>query len=129
MVLSFATLFERTQRHQSQHVRRVVESVSIFSELHFNILRGDLPFRVLGRAGALLEALEEDTPVAGGPGTNRREAPAPQLDLFVWPKLPTCSEEDKAVLLQLANVELDRMTPLEALQLLSAMKRQLAEDG
>ena len=88
-----------------------------------------LPEAVLGRAGALLEALEEDTPVAGGPGTNRREAPAPQLDLFVRPKLPTCSEEDKAVLLQLANVELDRMTPLEALQLLSAMKRQLAEDG
>ena len=53
MVLSFATLFERTQRHQSQHVRRVVESVSIFSELHFNILRGDLPFRVLGHAGAV----------------------------------------------------------------------------
>lgn len=86
-----------------------------------------LPEAVLGRAGALLEALEEDTPVAGGPGTSKREAPAPQLDLFVRPKLPTCTEEEKAVLLQLANVELDRMTPLEALQLLASVKAQLAE--
>jgi DNA mismatch repair protein MutS len=87
-----------------------------------------LPESVLGRAGAVLESLEEDVPVAGGPGTARREPPAPQLDLFTRPKVPMCTETEKAALLQLANVELDRMTPLEALQLLASLKEAIAED-
>jgi DNA mismatch repair protein MutS len=88
-----------------------------------------VPETVLGRASAILEALEEDTPVAGGPGTSRAEPPAPQLDLFVRPKVPTCSEQEKAALLQLANVDLDRMTPLEAMQLLASLKARLDDEG
>ena len=82
-----------------------------------------LPEAVLGRATAILEALENEVPVAGGPGGSRRPAPEAQLDLFRRPKLPTCTEQEKAALLQLAGVELDRMTPLEALQLLAELQR------
>ena len=83
-----------------------------------------VPESVLGRASAILDALENETPVAGGPGSSTFESEA-QLDLFVRPKLPTCSEEQKAALLELENVDLNRMTPIEAMQLLSALQARL----
>ncbi len=86
----------------------------------------NLPESVLGRASAILAALESDTPIAGGPGASQRDDA--QLDLFAQPKAPTCSEAEKAALLQLAAVDVDRMTPLEALQLLGALQRAIQTD-
>jgi DNA mismatch repair protein MutS len=81
---------------------------------------------VLGRAGAILAALEDDSAIAGGPGSaNRQREGDSQLDLFSRPKLPTCSEADKGVLLQLQHVDLNRMTPLEALTLIGKLQRDL----
>jgi hypothetical protein len=83
---------------------------------------------VLGRAGAILGALEDDTAIAGGPRSADRERDDSQLDLFSRPKLPTCSAADKGVLLQLQHVDLNRMTPLEALQLIGKLQRDLDQE-
>jgi DNA mismatch repair protein MutS len=84
-----------------------------------------VPESVLGRAGAILAALEGDKPVAGGPGAVRRSPPDPQLDLFRPRQEPSAGE---AVAEQLRHVDLERMTPLEALALLAELKRRL-DDG
>ncbi len=79
-----------------------------------------LPESVLSRAAAVLGALESEVPIAGGPG-QLAARPEPQLDLFARPKLPVCSEEEKAVLEQLKNLDPNRLTPLEALSLLDRL--------
>ena len=87
-----------------------------------------LPEGVLARAAAMLGALEAGEGPGGlapGPadgGKHRRE-PDPQLDLFR--RAPRRSEPGGAAhpaCEALRNVEPDRMTPLEALQLLAKLK-------
>ena len=84
-----------------------------------------LPESVLGRSSAILEALENDTPVAGGPGSSRPHDA--QLDLFARPKQPSCTDAEKAALLQLQHVDLNRMTPLQALQLVGELQQLSSE--
>jgi len=74
-----------------------------------------LPERVLGRAGALLIELEHE-----GSG----EPASPQLDLFTSPR----DNVEARVCDTLRNIEADRMTPLEGLELLAILKRELTED-
>ena len=81
-----------------------------------------LPESVLGRASAILAALESDTPLSGGPGAVRREPQHPQLDLFHKPKEPSAAD---AVALELRHIDPNRLTPLEALELLARLKRRL----
>jgi len=70
-----------------------------------------VPEPVLARARAVLGELEH-----GGRSTGRR-----QLDLFEAPAtLPT---EEQAVLDTLREVDVDRLTPLDALQLVASLKR------
>jgi DNA mismatch repair protein MutS len=80
-----------------------------------------VPETVLGRASAILDALENETAIAGGPGapTGATEA---QLDLFRRPAEPTAED---AVAQRLRHTETNRLTPLEALQLLDELKREL----
>jgi DNA mismatch repair protein MutS len=79
-----------------------------------------LPESLLSRAGAILEALEDDAPVAGGPGT-RDAASEAQLDLF----RPAQPRSEDAVTTRLRHLEVNRLTPLEALALLDELKRSL----
>jgi DNA mismatch repair protein MutS len=81
-----------------------------------------LPEPVLARARVLLDALER---TGRGQGIASREAAgAPQLDLFGGAHGP--SEGEAAALLTLRNVDIDRLTPLEALQMLADLKRRAA---
>ncbi len=80
-----------------------------------------LPARTVARAKELLHGLERDGPARGG----RRPPPAAggadgqtQLALFADP--PT----EPAVVRRLRGLEVDRMTPLEALNLLAEFKRE-----
>ncbi|HZO17211.1 MAG TPA: DNA mismatch repair protein MutS, partial [Polyangiaceae bacterium] len=81
-----------------------------------------LPESVLGRASAILAALESDTLLRGGPGAVRREPRDPQLDLFHKPKEPSAAD---AIALELRHVDPNRLTPLEALELVARLKRRL----
>jgi DNA mismatch repair protein MutS len=83
-----------------------------------------VPEAVLGRAGALLAALESDSAIAGGPGSSGQSREA-QLDLFTPPEPPG---SERAVCDTLRNVEPNRMTPLEALELVARLKADLAGD-
>jgi DNA mismatch repair protein MutS len=88
-----------------------------------------LPEGVLARAGAVLAELE----AGAGPGVGtsaplpagKRRATAPQLDLFHKP--PALASGVRAVCDALRTVEPNRMTPLEALQLLAKLKEMAAE--
>jgi DNA mismatch repair protein MutS len=84
-----------------------------------------LPESVLGRAGAILESLEGDGAVAGGPGAIRSGASDGQLDLFQRPKEPSV---EQTAIAQLKHLSVDRMTPLQALQLLDKVKKSLDSD-
>ncbi len=81
-----------------------------------------LPESLLSRASAILESLEGDGPVAGGPGAIRSEPRDRQLDLFQRPKE---ASQEQAVIGQLKHLRVDRMTPLEALQLLDKLNKSL----
>jgi DNA mismatch repair protein MutS len=83
-----------------------------------------LPESVLSRAGAVLASLENEAPIAGGPG-KLASAAEPQLSLFAPPSQATCSDEEHAALEQLRNVDTNRLTPLEALSLLDNLKKQV----
>jgi DNA mismatch repair protein MutS len=76
-----------------------------------------VPEPVLARARALLGELERDGRGAAG----RR-----QLDLFEAPAAPPA--EDQAVLDTLREVDVDRLTPLDALQLVASLKRMAQRD-
>ncbi len=75
---------------------------------------------LLGRAAAVLQSLEDDTPIAGGPQNSQGKRP--QLELFAPPP-----SEDREILTQIRALEPDRMTPIEALQLLSQLKQKLSD--
>lgn len=68
-----------------------------------------VPEAVVARARALLAGLEAGSPLAGGPPVHPRRAAAPtnQLDLFA-PGPSGVGEE-------IASIDVDRMTPIEAL--------------
>jgi len=77
-----------------------------------------LPESVLARARAILSGLE-----AGGRAGNAPRRSEPQLDLFAT--APALSEAGREVLDTVRALELERMTPLEALSLLARLKQRL----
>ncbi len=83
-----------------------------------------LPETVLARASALLSSFEGETaadaPVQ--PPAKRRKNPN-QLDLFAGGAAPT--PRDTEVLTTLRALNVDRLAPLDALQLLAQLKRKL----
>jgi DNA mismatch repair protein MutS len=83
-----------------------------------------LPARTVERAKQILAGLERDELSRGGRPTLTGADPDPQaqLALFAAP-----SETATAVARRLREVDLDQMTPLEALTLLADLKRDVAE--
>jgi len=82
-----------------------------------------LPEVVLARAKAILSMLESGSALPSGKPASvraRSKGPTPQLDLFA-PK-PTPPAATSPVLETLKAVEVERLTPLEALQLVAKLK-------
>ena len=84
-----------------------------------------LPESVLDRADAILEALESETSVAGGPGRAARADASSQLDLFASPPPSAPDGPGRDVLDEIQTLDIDRLTPLEALALLDRFKKRL----
>ncbi|HVU01797.1 MAG TPA: DNA mismatch repair protein MutS [Polyangiaceae bacterium] len=82
-----------------------------------------LPESVLSRARALLLALEAGTAKPESAPVGKARATTPQLDLFA-PKVPE-DPRVKEVADTVRAVEIDRMTPLDALSLLARLKARL----
>ncbi|MCA9630503.1 MAG: DNA mismatch repair protein MutS [Myxococcales bacterium] len=83
-----------------------------------------IPEAVLGRARGLLESFEgtqRESVAADAPRPKKHRA-RPQLDLFATPEPDAKGHE---VLDTLRNVDVDRLTPLDALKLLARMKKKL----
>ena len=80
-----------------------------------------LPAEVVARARTLLDELER-TPaqVGSGPGEARRAPPAPQL-MLMPPPVPL---EAHPILRDLADLDIDGITPLEAISALYALRDQ-----
>jgi DNA mismatch repair protein MutS len=81
-----------------------------------------LPGVVIDRAREILQALERDELSRGGrPSVSgTRTDPQQQLGLFQPP-----AEKDDTLRTRLAGVDIDRLTPLEALGLLAELKKEL----
>jgi DNA mismatch repair protein MutS len=87
-----------------------------------------VPEPVLARARAILASLEGGTrSETAGPHPLRRGAASPQLDLFT-PRAET-SEAAAEVLETLRALDVDRLTPLDALTTIASLKRALAKGG
>ncbi|MBI4701612.1 MAG: DNA mismatch repair protein MutS [Deltaproteobacteria bacterium] len=90
-----------------------------------------LPEGVLARAAAILSSLEgaQAPPAAAPAGPRRRAGTADtQLDLFrprPEPPAPARSPGEQAALDVLGHIEIDRMTPIEALQLLTRLRAMI----
>jgi DNA mismatch repair protein MutS len=82
-----------------------------------------LPESVLARSRALLESLEAGGAATGASRRARTAAPTPQLDLFTEPRGLT--PEQQEVLATLRALDVDQLTPLEALTLLARLKRRI----
>jgi len=82
-----------------------------------------LPEGVLDRARALLETFEGEGQKKGR--SERSSKRPPQLGLFEPASERGVSVGERAALTALANVDVDRMTPLDALTLLSTLKQKL----
>ncbi len=82
-----------------------------------------LPAPVIARARAILGALEHDELSRGGRPSisGTRAVPQQQLGLFE----PPVSEADEKLKERIREVDLNRTTPLEALQLLAELKKAL----
>jgi len=82
-----------------------------------------LPPTVIARAREILQALERDELSRGGrPSVSgTRTDPQRQLGLFQAP-----AEKDDTLRERLSSVDVDRLTPLEALQLLAELKKESA---
>ena len=83
-----------------------------------------LPEVVLARAKAILSMLESGSPLPSGKHASvraRSKTPSPQLDLFV----PAKAAAQSPVIETLKAVDVDRLTPLEALQLVAKLKGML----
>jgi DNA mismatch repair protein MutS len=81
-----------------------------------------LPEMVLARARALLEQLERGEVAVGRSGAAMPEGKTTQLDLF---QERAVVDAEREVLQLLRHAELDRVSPLEALQLLARLKGRL----
>ncbi len=81
-----------------------------------------LPPTVIGRAREILQALERDELARGGrPSVSgTRTDPQKQLGLF-----QPAADRDDALRARLTEIDVDRLTPLEALTLLSQLKKEL----
>ena len=89
-----------------------------------------IPEPVLARARAILADLEKGAALPGGAQASlrgRTRAGRPQLDLFGGPssREPVPAPEHGALQI-LRNLDVDRLTPLEALTLLSTLKQSLS---
>jgi DNA mismatch repair protein MutS len=86
-----------------------------------------VPEPVLARARAILDDLEKGAALPGGAHASlrgRTRAGRAQLDLFAG-AAPTETPPEHAALQTLRNVDIDRLTPLEALQLVASLKRSV----
>jgi DNA mismatch repair protein MutS len=86
-----------------------------------------LPEPVLARARAILSDLEKGAALPGGGASSLRARAAggrPQLDLFAAAPEPAAPHP---ALETLRAVDVDRLTPLEALQLVASLKRMSTE--
>jgi DNA mismatch repair protein MutS len=81
-----------------------------------------LPPSVIARARDILTALEHDELSRGGRPALSGAPSAPQQQLGLFQSVP---ERDDALRDRLREIDLNRTTPLEALQILSDMKRDL----
>jgi DNA mismatch repair protein MutS len=92
-----------------------------------------LPESVLARARALLSDLERGAALPGAsasPLRSRVREPRPQLDLFGAPEPPPgAAPPPHPAVETIRNVDVDRLTPLEALQLLASLKKTIAGSG
>ncbi len=85
-----------------------------------------VPEIVLARARLLLEDLEHGAPLPGGAHATMRgrsKKGRTQLDLFGGAPPPELSASTAEVLGMLKSVDVDRLTPLEALQLVASLKK------
>jgi DNA mismatch repair protein MutS len=82
-----------------------------------------LPAGVLTRARSILTSLEQDELSRGGRPSLSGTAPAPQQQLGLFHA--AVNEEDEKLKERLREIDLNRTTPLEALQILSDLKKQL----
>lgn len=90
-----------------------------------------LPEQVLGRANALLEELERggSSTRRGPKGRLKEGGRDSQLDLFAGAPLAPREPTKSAVVARLATLDLDCMTPLEALTTLAKLKASAREES
>ncbi len=89
-----------------------------------------IPELVLARARVILEGLERGSALPGGaPSTlrGRSKSGRAQLDLFQGPTPDPVDIMKHPALESLRSVDVDRLTPLEALQLVASLKKLAAE--
>jgi DNA mismatch repair protein MutS len=87
-----------------------------------------VPEPVLARARAILGDLEKGAALPGGAHASlrgRTRTGRAQLDLFGAGAAPQSPPEQHAAIETLRNVDVDRLTPLEALQLVASLKHSL----
>jgi DNA mismatch repair protein MutS len=82
-----------------------------------------LPGSVIARARSILTSLEHDELSRGGRPSLSGAAPAPQQQLGLFQA--TVNEEDEKLKERIREIDLNRTTPLEALQLLADLKKDL----
>jgi DNA mismatch repair protein MutS len=113
------TMAVREHQEEIIFLRRVVEGSADRSYgIHVARLAG-LPAPVLQRAREILFTLEEGRPGKRGP--LERRMPVQQLPLFAPPP--------PAVIRALRDMDIDGMTPLDALNQLQALKRKALEES
>lgn len=81
-----------------------------------------LPEPVLARAKAILEGLEKDASLPNGKQSRSKKAAVPQLGLFGGPAPAVDGGAPSPALDMLRAVDIDRLTPLEALTTLAKLK-------
>jgi DNA mismatch repair protein MutS len=83
-----------------------------------------LPASVLARARSILTSLEHDELTRGGrPSLSGGTPPAPQQQLGLFQS--AVNEEDEKLKERIREIDLNRTTPLEALQILADLKKEL----
>src|SRR6185295_10470345 len=82
-----------------------------------------LPPAVVRRAAEILRALEQDELQRGGRPSLSGQPPADQRQLGLFQQ----AAADHPVLLRLRALDVDRLTPIEAIALLAELRREAAE--